>query len=103
MDEKQIGTVDHFFGNISVSMIKLTDALKVGDKIRIKGSTSDFVQDISSMQIDRVPAQEGRRRKLRQADEGTAAQRHLPRHGHARSTHDRRDHPVRRRAENRER
>ena len=60
MEEKQIGTVDHFFGNISVSMIKLSDALKVGDKIHIKGSTSDFVQDIASMQIDRVPAQEAK-------------------------------------------
>ena len=60
MDEKQIGTVDHFFGNISVGMIKLTDALKVGDRIHIKGNTSDFMQDISSMQIDRVSAQEAK-------------------------------------------
>jgi ribosomal 50S subunit-recycling heat shock protein len=60
MDEKQIGTVDHFFGNISVSMIKLSDMLKVGDKIRIKGNTSDFTQDVSSMQIDRKPAQEAK-------------------------------------------
>ncbi|MDP3791934.1 MAG: translation elongation factor-like protein [Candidatus Omnitrophota bacterium] len=60
MDEKQIGTVDHFFSNISVGMIKLSDALKVGDKIRIKGNTSDFTQDILSMQIDRVPAQEAK-------------------------------------------
>ena len=60
MEEKKIGTVDHFFGNISVSMIKLIDALKVGDKIHVKGSTSDFVQDITSMQIDRLPAQEAK-------------------------------------------
>lgn len=60
MEEKQIGTVDHFFSNISVGMIKLTDALKVGDRIRIKGNTSDFSQDILSMQIDRVPAQEAK-------------------------------------------
>lgn len=60
MEEKQVGTVDHFFGNISVGMIKLTDNLKVGDKIHVKGSTSDFTQDISSMQIDRVPAQEAK-------------------------------------------
>jgi len=60
MEEKQIGTVDHFFSNISVGMIKLTDGLKVGDKIRIKGNTSDFMQDISSMQIDRVPAEEAK-------------------------------------------
>lgn len=60
MDEKQIGTVDHFFSNISVGMIKLSDMLKVGDRIHIKGSTSDFTQDIASMQIDRVPAQEAK-------------------------------------------
>lgn len=60
MDEKQIGTVDHFFSNISVGMIKLTDALKVGEKIHIKGKAADFSQDIASMQIDRVPAQEAK-------------------------------------------
>jgi len=60
VEEKRIGSVDHFFGNISVSMIKLTDALKVGDRIRVKGNTSDFVQDVSSMQIDRVSTQEAK-------------------------------------------
>ena len=60
MEDNQIGTVEHFFSNISVSMIKLTAALKVGDKIRIKGKGAELVQDISSMQIDRVPAQEAK-------------------------------------------
>lgn len=60
MEEKQIGMVDHFFSNISVGMIKLTDALKVGESIRIKGKAGDFVQQIFSMQIDRVPAQEAK-------------------------------------------
>ncbi len=60
MEEKQIGTVDHFFSNISVSMIKLSDALKVGDKIHIKSKAADFVQDVSSMQIDRSPAEEAK-------------------------------------------
>jgi hypothetical protein len=60
MDEQQIGTVDHFFSNISVCMIKLTDALKAGDKIHIKGNTSDLTLDVTSMQIDRVPAQEAK-------------------------------------------
>jgi putative protease len=60
MEENQIGAVDHFFSNISVSMVKLTDALKVGDKIRIKGKGSELVHDVSSMQINRVPAQEAK-------------------------------------------
>lgn len=60
MEEKEIGLVDHYFSNISVGMVKLSDALKAGDKIHIKGKGADFVQDVSSMQIDRVPAQEAK-------------------------------------------
>jgi len=60
MEDKQVGTVDHFFSNISVAMIKLSDSLKVGDKVRVKGKSAEIVQDITSMQIDRVPAQEAK-------------------------------------------
>lgn len=60
MAEQQIGTVDHFFSNISVSMVKLTDGLKVGDTIRIKGKGPDLVHQVDSMQINRVPSQEGK-------------------------------------------
>jgi len=60
MAESQIGVVDHFFDKISVCMIKLSDVVKVGDKIRIKGKASELVQDIASMQIDRVPAEEAK-------------------------------------------
>jgi len=60
MEEKQIGAVDHFFDKISVAMIRLTDVLKVGEKILIKSKPAEFVQAVSSMQIDRVPAQEGK-------------------------------------------
>jgi len=59
MAENQIGTVDHFYSNISVCMIKLTDVLKVGDKIHVKGK-SDVTQDVTSMQINRVASQEGK-------------------------------------------
>ena len=37
MEEQEIGVVDHFFGKISVGMIKLSGVLKVGDTIHIKG------------------------------------------------------------------
>jgi len=60
MEEKEIGKIDHYFGNISVCIIALSDALKVGDKIRIKGSSCDFTQDISSMQIEHVVVSEGK-------------------------------------------
>ncbi len=51
-DEKLIGKITHYFGNISVGIIELTSELKVGDKIHIKGSSTDFDQAIDSMQIE---------------------------------------------------
>lgn len=60
MEEKQVGVVEHFFDKISVAMIRLSDTLKVGENIRIKSKSAEFTQAVSSMQIDRVPAQEGK-------------------------------------------
>lgn len=52
MGEKEIGHIVHYYSHLDVGIIELKDALKVGDKIHIKGHTSDFNQDISSMQIE---------------------------------------------------
>lgn len=52
MEEKEIGKVTHYYGNISVGIIELSDVLKVGDNIRIKGHSSDFTQTVDSMQIE---------------------------------------------------
>ena len=49
---KEIGKATHFFSKISVGVIELSKTLKVGDKIRIKGATTDFEQKIDSMQIE---------------------------------------------------
>lgn len=51
-EEKEIGKITHFFGKISVGIIELADSLKVGDKIHIKGNTTDFEQGVTSMQVD---------------------------------------------------
>ncbi len=56
MSEEAIGKVTHYFGKIHVAAIDLTDGeLHVGDKVHIKGHTSDFVQTIDSMEIDHHP------------------------------------------------
>jgi len=51
MAEKLIGTVSHWFGNIMVAGIDLTSKLAVGDRVHILGHTTDFEQEIKSMQI----------------------------------------------------
>ena len=52
MPEIEIGKITHYYGHISVAIIQLSDILKVGDSIHIKGHTSDFTQEVSSMQIE---------------------------------------------------
>ena len=51
---KLIGKVTHFFSNISVAVIKLTDgSLAVGDTIRIiGGENTDFTQEVKSMEVE---------------------------------------------------
>ncbi len=49
---KLIGKVTHYFGKISVAVIKLTDVLKVGDEIRISGGDVDYTQKVGSMEVD---------------------------------------------------
>lgn len=49
---KLIGKIAHYFGNIGVGIIDLSDDLKIGDNIRIVGSEADFEQPVESMEID---------------------------------------------------
>jgi len=56
MSEEKIGLVEHFFTNVSVAAVKITNGeLKIGDTIHIVGAHTDFKQKIDSMQIQRDP------------------------------------------------
>jgi putative protease len=58
MEEIPVGKVEKFFGKIGVAAIKVTAGeLKVGDKIHIKGRTTDFEQTVDSMQVEHVDVQ----------------------------------------------
>jgi len=53
--EKLIGEVFAYFSNVGVAAVSLIDGLKLRDKIHIKGNTTDFIQEVKSMQIDHKP------------------------------------------------
>ncbi|OGJ12314.1 translation elongation factor-like protein [Candidatus Pacearchaeota archaeon RBG_16_35_8] len=59
--EKEIGEVSGYFSHVSVAAIKLSAPLKVGDKVHIKGHTTDFVEKISSMQIENKVVKEAKK------------------------------------------
>jgi putative protease len=61
MPEKEVGFVEHWFSNVMVAGIKITNGpLKVGDKIHIKGHTSDFTCTVESMQVEHGAIEEAK-------------------------------------------
>ena len=52
IEGKEVGKVTHYFDKISVAVIELKSGLNAGDKIRIKGTTTDFEQTVDSMQVE---------------------------------------------------
>jgi translation elongation factor EF-1alpha len=60
MSEETIGEVSDFFARPVVAAIELTGVLKKGDRIRIKGHTTDLELDVDSMQINNVPVEEAK-------------------------------------------
>ena len=57
---KEVGVVSSYFSKVGVAAIKLSDKLKVGDKLRIKGNTTDFEITVDSMQIENKKVQEAK-------------------------------------------
>ena len=60
MPEEAIGMVSDFFSHPVVAGIELTGTLKVGDKIHIKGHTTDLELVVDSMQINNVDVKEAK-------------------------------------------
>lgn len=60
MPEIEIGQVSDFFARPVVAGITLTDTLKAGDRIHIKGHTTDLELTVESMQINNVNVTEGK-------------------------------------------
>ena len=49
----------HYFSQVSAAVIRLeSGSLRVGDTIHITGHTSDFHQQVESLQIDHQPVSE---------------------------------------------
>lgn len=60
MVEVEIGEISDFFARPVVAGINLTAPLKNGDKIHIKGHTTDLELAVSSMQINNVNVTEAK-------------------------------------------
>ncbi|MFH1161673.1 MAG: translation elongation factor-like protein [Candidatus Jorgensenbacteria bacterium] len=78
VNEDRIGVVTHYFGGISVAIVKFSRAVKVGEKVHFKGATTDFEEAIKSMQLNHEDIAEAKKNqevgikvdgKVREGDE----------------------------------
>jgi len=60
MPEEVIGRVSDFFAQPVVAGIELIATLKLGDKIHIKGHTTDMELTVDSMQINNVDVKQAK-------------------------------------------
>lgn len=59
--EKILGTVTHYFPKVRAAVIKLKAPLGIGDVVKIKGHTTDFTQNVTSIQINHVSVNQAKR------------------------------------------
>ena len=58
MKGQKIGKISKYFSKIGVAAIEIIEGdLSLGDKIHIKGTTTDFTQVVKSMQINGEPVE----------------------------------------------
>ena len=50
--ELEIGRVTHYYNHINVAVLKLDENLKLGDLIHILGHSTDFIQRVTSMEVE---------------------------------------------------
>lgn len=61
MKEVKVGRVVTYFAHPEAAAVELEDSLRVGDSIHIKGHTTDFEQQVESMQIENESVQEAKK------------------------------------------
>ncbi len=52
-NEEAIGTVTHYYSHLGVAIVQINKGtLRRGDTIRLKGHTTDFLQQVESMEYE---------------------------------------------------
>jgi hypothetical protein len=52
-----VGRITHYFSHLEVAAVQLQAPLAVGDRIHIRGHTTDLVQDVSSLEVEHAAVQ----------------------------------------------
>lgn len=58
---QDLGRIEDYFAKVGVIALRLEKPLAVGDKIHVKGHTTDFTQPVKSIQIEHESVDRARR------------------------------------------
>ena len=50
--EIEIGKITHYYNHLGVATLSLVEGLKLGDKVHICGYSTDFIQRVTSMEVN---------------------------------------------------
>lgn len=53
--DKPIGEVTHFYGGLGVAIVKFRQDVPAGADVTFQGATTDFSQNLKSLELDRKP------------------------------------------------
>ena len=61
MPEEQVAVIVKFFAKPSVAALEVTNGtIKVGDVLKYQGHTTDFTEEVTSLQIDNQAVEEAK-------------------------------------------
>ena len=61
MPEEQVAVIVKFFAKPSVAAVEVTQGtIKIGDRLRYQGHTTDFTEEVLSMEIDNQAVEEAK-------------------------------------------
>ena len=59
MPEEEVGVIVKYFAKPGVAALEMkSGSIRTGDLLRFKGHTTDFTEEVSSMEIDNKPIDE---------------------------------------------
>ena len=53
MEKKLVGEITHYYTKLGVAVVRVGNEINIGDKISIEGTSTNFQQEIKSMQIEK--------------------------------------------------
>ena len=65
MDKHLVGVVVNYYSKPSVAAIKVTSgSIKIGDLLKYKGHTTDFTEEVASIEMNNQPVEEAKANDL---------------------------------------